>query len=187
MNAQQQPGAEPQAYGVLAAIDWADQKHYFELQTADGKVRQSGTLDNTPEAVEEWVLGLEKSYGGQAVAVAIEQKRGAVVTMLRKYATIHIYPVHAKSLSTYRETWYPSRSKSDASDTSLLLEMLTKHRDRLESLKPEAEPVRMLMNPPACWMRSNAFRSTTRSLMSGNAFARNGSTTITSPSLKLRM
>src|ERR1039457_7094561 len=50
-----------------------------------------------------------------------------------------------------------------------------------------AEPVRAVMNPPACWIASNALRSVTRSLMTGNGRARNGSTTIRSPSLKLRM
>ena len=43
------------------------------------------------------------------------------------------------------------------------------------------------MYPPASMIRSNAERSTTRSLMTGKAAARHGSTTIVSPSLKLRM
>ena len=50
-----------------------------------------------------------------------------------------------------------------------------------------AAPVRTVIKPPACWIRSKLLRSQTRSLMSGNAFARNGSTTISSPCLKLRM
>src|SRR6185503_6203238 len=40
------------------------------------------------------------------------------------------------------------------------------------------------INPPAWMMRSNAVRSTTRSLITGNALALHGSTTIVSPSLK---
>ena len=50
-----------------------------------------------------------------------------------------------------------------------------------------ALPVRTLMKPPACWIRSNAFRSQTKSLMMGKALARQGSITIWSPLLKLRM
>ena len=50
-----------------------------------------------------------------------------------------------------------------------------------------AEPARAEMNPPACTIRSSALRSITRSLTSGNGFARNGSTVIVSPSRNFRM
>jgi hypothetical protein len=50
-----------------------------------------------------------------------------------------------------------------------------------------AEPVRAVMNPPACWMRSKALRSTMRSRTTGKVFARNGSMWIVSPSLNFRM
>ncbi len=54
------------------------------------------------------------------------------------------------------------------------------------ALASGADPVGAVINPPACMMRSNAERSTTRSLIGGNALARNGSTVIVSPSWKLR-
>ena len=47
-----------------------------------------------------------------------------------------------------------------------------------------APPVGAVMNPPTSTMRSNAARSTIRSLMIGNAAARHGSTTISSPLLE---
>ena len=50
-----------------------------------------------------------------------------------------------------------------------------------------AEPARAPMNPPAWTIRSNALRSTTRSLISGNGLARNGSTTMVAPSLNRLM
>ena len=43
------------------------------------------------------------------------------------------------------------------------------------------------MKPPDWMMRSKALRSTTRSLITGNALERQGSTWSTSPSLKWRM
>src|SRR5690625_1851984 len=49
-----------------------------------------------------------------------------------------------------------------------------------------AEPVLAEMYPPAWMIRSNAERSTTRSLMTGNGSARHGSTVMVSPSLKER-
>ena len=50
-----------------------------------------------------------------------------------------------------------------------------------------AWPVLTETKPPAAMMRSKALRSTTRSLMTGNAEARHGSIVIVSPSLNLRM
>ena len=50
-----------------------------------------------------------------------------------------------------------------------------------------ADPALMEMKPPAWMMRSNAVRSTTRSLMTGNAPARHGSTSMVAPSAKERM
>ena len=50
-----------------------------------------------------------------------------------------------------------------------------------------AAPVLTEMYPPAWMIRSKADRSTTRSLITGKASARHGSTVIVSPSLKLRM
>jgi len=136
--------AEGPEYAALAAIDWADRKHFFQIGQADGKQVKSGKIDNTPEAIEEWVVGLEKQYEGRPIAVAIEQRRGAVVTMLAKYSILHIYPIHPLSLAKYRETWYPSHSKSDPGDTKLLWEMLAKHPERLDCLKPQEEPIRLL-------------------------------------------
>ena len=46
-----------------------------------------------------------------------------------------------------------------------------------------ALPVFTEIKPPACIILSNADRSVTRSFITGNAFARQGSTTIVSPSL----
>src|SRR6185436_9641925 len=50
-----------------------------------------------------------------------------------------------------------------------------------------ALPVFTDTNPPADMMRSKEERSTAKSLITGNAALRQGSTTIVSPSLKLRM
>ena len=48
-----------------------------------------------------------------------------------------------------------------------------------------AAPVGAVMKPPASMMRSNAARSTIRSLMIGKASARHGSTVIVSPDVEL--
>src|SRR5215472_10876894 len=135
--------AEPEPeFAAFVAIDWADQKHYWSLQV----VGQKGTLDNTPEAVEAWIMELHMRFGHGPLAVALEQRRGALTVMLSKYAHVHLYPVHPTTLAKFREAWYPSRSKSDPSDADLLLEILTAHRSRLRRLNPDTVEIRLLQN-----------------------------------------
>ena len=124
--------AEPEPeFAAFIAIDWADQKHYWSLQVAGQKGLQRGTLDHTPEAVEVWIMELQVRFRGRPLAVALEQRRGALAVMRGKYAHVHWYPVHPMTLAKFREAWYPSRSKSDPIDANLLLEILTAHRSRL--------------------------------------------------------
>jgi len=139
--------AEPEPeFAAFVAIDWADQKHYWSLQVVGQKGLQRGTLDNTPEAVEVWTMELHARFGGRPLAVALEQRRGALAVMLSKYAHLHLYPVHPTTLAKFREAWYPSRSKSDPSDADLLLEILTAHRSRLRRLDPDTVEMRLLQN-----------------------------------------
>jgi hypothetical protein len=137
--------AEPE-FAALVAIDWADQKHYWSLQVVGQEGLQRGTLDHTPEAVEVWIMELHMRFGGRPLAVALEQRRGALAVMLSKYAHLHLYPVHPMTLAKFRQAWYPSRSKSDPSDADLLLEILTTHRSRLRRLDPDTVEMRLLQN-----------------------------------------
>jgi hypothetical protein len=88
-----QPNAE-QEFAAFAAIDWADQKHFWRLVPADSQnAPQSGELQNTPEAVAAWVAELATRFGGRAIAVCLEQSRGSLVYMLMKYPHLVLYPV----------------------------------------------------------------------------------------------
>ena len=84
---------EPE-FAALVAIDWADKKHYFSLQMTGSNQIERGTLDNSPEAMEVWVAELQLRFGERPLAVALEQRRGALVAMLSKYGQLHLYPVH---------------------------------------------------------------------------------------------
>jgi transposase len=144
MEQPQSPAAEPE-FGALVAIDWADQQHYWCLRVPGTNSIERGTLDHTPEAVEAWAAGLSQSYGGRPIAVALEQRKGALAVMLGKYQQhLHLYPVHPLTLARYRQAWYPSGSKDDPKDADLLLEVVTQHRERLRRLDPDTTEMRLL-------------------------------------------
>jgi hypothetical protein len=83
--------AETQRLPAWIGLDWADQKHFWSMRTADGQGKR-GHLDNTPEAVEVWAAELAQHFGGRPVAVALEQARGAVIGMLSQVCPSHLIP-----------------------------------------------------------------------------------------------
>lgn len=131
-------------WAAFAAIDWADQKHFWRLVPAGSQHAEQGELDNTPEAVEVWATALERRFGGRPIAVCLEQKRGALVYMLAKYAHLVLFPVHPTTAARYRETFCTSGAKSDPSDTASLLDLLVRHRERLSPLQPDTTETRLL-------------------------------------------
>lgn len=106
------PTAERE-WAAFAAIDWADQKHFWRLVPAGSQRQEQGELENTPEAVEAWASSLQQSFGGRPIAVILEQSRGALVYMLTKYPHLVLFPVHSTTAAQYRETFAPSGAKAD--------------------------------------------------------------------------
>jgi len=131
-------------WAAFAAIDWADQKHFWILVPTGSRQQETGELENTPEAVDAWAANLATRFDGRPVAVCLEQSRGSLVYMLTKHAHLVLFPVHPTTSARYRETFYPSGAKSDPSDTALLLELLVHHRDRLRPLRPDTTETRLL-------------------------------------------
>jgi transposase len=138
-------GAEPR-FAAFVAIDWADQKHVWSLQPADSEERQRGEIEHTPEAVETWVAMLSGRFCDQAIAVAVEQSRGALVFMLNKYEQLHLYPIHPRAAAQFRAALFPSGAKDDPVDAELLLDLLVHHRGRLRRLHPDTGQTRLVQH-----------------------------------------
>jgi transposase len=134
---------EPE-WAAFAAIDWADQKHFWRLLVAGSQESEEAELENTPEAVESWAAALEQRFGGRPVAVCLEQTRGGLVYMLAKYPHLVLFPVHPTMAARYREAFCPSGAKDDPGDTASLLDLLLRHRERLKPLQPDTIETRLL-------------------------------------------
>jgi transposase len=137
------PAAEP-GYAAFVAIDWADREHAWALQLPDSGQRETGKLAHTPEAIEAWALELATRFAGRPVAVALEQARGALLYALSKYPHLVLYPIHPSTSYDYRKAIFPSGSKDDPKDAGILLDLLTRHRDRLRVLQPDTAQTRKL-------------------------------------------
>jgi transposase len=139
----EEPKVQDPSFAARIGLDWADQKHFWSMLTADGK-RTRGELEQTPEAIQVWAAELAQRFPGRPIAVALEQSRGAVTAILSKYAHLHLFPVHPNTLAHYRESFYPSGAKSDPCDADLILEVLVKHPEHLRSLQPDTAVTRTL-------------------------------------------
>lgn len=129
---------------AFVGLDWADQKHVVTLQDADSDQRERFTLDQTPEALQSWIQRLRDRFAGQPVAIAVEQKRGALIYALMHVDFLRLYPVNPQTLAQFRKAFYPSGAKDDPVDADLLLEILMTHRQHLRVWVPDDELTRSI-------------------------------------------
>jgi transposase len=122
---------------AFVGLDWADQKHVVTLQDSDTGQRQRFTLDQTPDALQSWIQLLRNRFAGRPIAIAVEQKRGALIYALMHVDFLRLYPVNPQTLSQFRKAFHPSGAKDDPTDADLLLEILMTHRQHLRVWIPD--------------------------------------------------
>jgi transposase len=133
-----------EAFAAFVGIDWADAKHDVCLQAARSAKREYLQLEHTPEAIDAWVTTLRTRFNGQPVAICLELNKGPLVSALRKYDFLVLFPINPLTLARYREAFTPSRAKDDPTDAALQLELLLTHRDKLQPLNPQSSTMRAL-------------------------------------------
>jgi transposase len=131
-------------WAAFIAIDWADQKHDWAMEVPGQNKRERGQMAHSPEAIDTWVMKLRERFADRPIAVTLEQSRGALLFTLSKYANLVLYPLHPGTVSYFRQAMYPSGSKNDPLDADVQIELLVKHRDRLQVWKPDTEETRLL-------------------------------------------
>jgi transposase len=129
---------------AFIAIDWADAKHDICLLDASTSQKEQVVLKHTPEDLEAWATALRTRFGGQKIAVCLEQSRGPLIYALLKYDFLVLYPINPATLAKYRQAFSPSRAKDDPQDADYMLELLLQHRDRLKAWRPDHAKTRTL-------------------------------------------
>jgi transposase len=131
-----------ESFAVVVGVDWADAKHDVCLESAGG-VREFDTIAHGAEAIDQWIEGLHRRFGGM-IAVALELSRGPLVYALQKYDFVTLFPVNPASLARYRETLHSSGAKDDPTDAELALELVLRHPERFKPLVPQSTGMRTL-------------------------------------------
>src|SRR5215510_1953472 len=87
-------GDDSDSIAAYVGIDWADRQHEVRMMVIEtGKV-ESLRLKQTAEAISEWVDLLRTRFKGRRVAIAVEQRRGALIYALMSYDFLILYPVN---------------------------------------------------------------------------------------------
>jgi transposase len=131
-------------YAALIGIDWADSKHDICLIDPATGQHEASLLRHSSQTIDEWATTLRARFGGEQIAVCLEQSRGPLIYALMKYDFITLYPVNPSTLSRYREAFSPSRHKDDSTDAAYLAELLAHHRNHLRAWQPDDEQTRTL-------------------------------------------
>lgn len=131
-------------FAAYVGIDWADQKHELAVLAAGQTKEVHRHLAQTPEAIDAWAAELRQRFGGQPVAICLEQVKGGLIYALMKYDFVVLYPINPKQLACFRKAMAPSGSKDDPTDAALCLQMLVKHRDQLRPWRPDDAQTRLI-------------------------------------------
>ncbi len=131
-------------FAAFVGIDWADTKHHVCLHAAGSQTREFSVLEHQPDTIDAWVSTLRTRFKEQPIAICLELHKGPIVSALRKYDGLVLFPVNPLTLARYREAFTPSHAKDDPSDAELPLELLLTHRDKLKPLTPQSPDMRAL-------------------------------------------
>jgi hypothetical protein len=103
----------PLPYQARVGIDWADQEHEVFVRFASGDSYRR-KIDSRPEAIQGWLLELRSACAEGKIAIALEQRRGALFYHLCTHLNwIDLYPINPHSLASFRKTFFSSRAKDD--------------------------------------------------------------------------
>jgi transposase len=131
-------------YRATVGLDWADQKHDVFVRLANGDSYRR-KIDSRPEAIQEWLLELRSACAEGKIAIALEQRRGALFFQLCTHlGWIDLYAINPHSLASFRKTFFSSHAKDDPVDSQLLEELVRTHPERFRPYQPEPTAERKL-------------------------------------------
>lgn len=128
------------SYAAVVGLDWEQTAHALCLWPTGAASPEASRLPHTPAAIAAWAADLRARFGGQPIAVCLEQSRGSLVSVLRQYDFLVLFPLNPKQLADYRSAVAPSGAKSDPFDAELLARFWREHHAQFPAGRP-ADPV----------------------------------------------
>ncbi len=123
---------------VFVGIDWADAKHDICLLLPGEDDARHVQIENTPEALHDWVLKLIEEFGARGnIYVATEKARGALLYTLMQYPQLTLFPLNSKATGKLREALRAGGAKNDRWDCRLQAELVKHFHHLLPLWRPD--------------------------------------------------
>ena len=149
-------------FAAFLGIDWADAQHAVGLQAAGSAQRASCMLEHAPETIDAWVSRRGTRCTGQPLAICLARNKGPLVSALRTYDFLILFPLHPLPLARYRDACPPRSAKDAPTAAALQRELLLTQRDTLRPLKPQSPAMRaraQLVAPRRCVVNDHVRRT----------------------------
>src|SRR5205807_7748121 len=75
-------------YAAVIGIDWADQAHALAtlaLPASDQAEPELSILEHKTDALIQWISSVQERFAGSRLAIAIEQRKGALIHFLSAF------------------------------------------------------------------------------------------------------
>jgi transposase len=115
----------PDKYRYFVGIDWATKMHEVSIIDAQRTVLDAVQVEHSSRGIADLVERLGKLSGGEheAVAIAIEMPRGALVETLME-RSFHVYSLNPKQSDRFRDRHNVAGAKDDRLDAFVLADSL---------------------------------------------------------------
>ena len=135
----EQPSCPAQVpISVFVGIDWADAKHDICLLLPGEEDARHLQIENTAEALHDWVLKLIEEFGARGnIYVATEKARGALLYTLMQYPQLTLFPLNSKATGKLREALRAGGAKNDRWDCRLQAELVKHFHHLLPVWRPD--------------------------------------------------
>ena len=131
-------------FSVLVGIDWADKKHDVCEHVIGSRQYEYSIILGKPESLHDWAMSLKKRYPRQTIAIACELTKGPLIYALSKYNHLVLFSINPSTVAKYRKAFSHSGAKNDPSDAFIQTEILEKHMQKLDVIRPDSVNVRAL-------------------------------------------
>lgn len=127
---------------ILIGLDWADKKH--DVCYYDGDKCINDVISSKPEHIHDWLHQLHQHFEEKTLVIAYESGNVRLLNQLCQYKFVCQVPIPPQQVKRYRDTFSPSGAKDDPTDAKLILDLIQRHGDHFNVLKPESPQVREL-------------------------------------------
>lgn len=126
------------SYRLLVGVDWSTTTHQVCVLDPEGTILRELEVEHRAVAIARFVDELVEVAGGaaEAVAVAIERPRGALVEALLERG-LHVYSLNPKQLDRFRDRHTVAGAKDDRLDAYVLGDALRTDRARFRRVKAD--------------------------------------------------